>query len=298
MGFRLTTQEALGAGISRVTGEELAAAIVSLRDPASGIHAGRKSIKKLRAMMRLVEPRLARLARHENSALGEAGRSISGARDGQAVVEIVDVLLGQVTSKTAARSLAALRKRLLVIRQPEVCVTAPALQLLAEVAARVSEWPPLPDSFASIGEGLRETYRQGRKALAAVAAQPCNDTFHTLRKRVKDHWYQVRLLQGAWTAAEPREKELRELQECLGLEHDLTVLEETAPLTPTVQAVVASARREYRSQAVALAAVLYGEKSKVHTARVQELWQDWRRTRDVARKGPASAHVRRRRQVA
>lgn len=297
MAFRLTRAEALGEGFARVTREELDAAIVSLRDPEAGIHAGRKSIKKLRAMMRLVEPRLGRLARYENSALGEAGRSISGARDGQAVIEIVDVLLGRANSKAVMRSLAALRKRL-VVQHPPACLTAPALQLLAEVAARVSEWPPLPDSFASIGEGLRETYRQGRKALAAVAAQPCNDTFHTLRKRVKDHWYQVRLLQGAWTAAEPREKELRELQECLGLEHDLTVLEETAALTPTVQAVVASARREYRSQAVALAAVLYGEKTKVHTARVQELWQDWHRHRDVARKGPASVHVRRRSRVA
>lgn len=297
MAFRLTRAEALGMGFARVTREGLDAAMVSLRDPETGIHDARKSIKKLRALMRLVEPRLGRLARYEISALGEAGRSISGARDGQAVVEIVDVLLGQAKSKSVVRSLAALRKRL-VVQHPPVTLTAPARQLLGEVAARVSEWPPLPDSFASLGPGLRETYRQGRKALAAVAADPCNETFHTLRKRVKDHWYQVRLLEGAWTAAEPREKELRELQECLGLEHDLTVLEETTVLTPTVLAEVAAVRREYRSQAVALAAVLFGEKAKVHIGRVQQLWQDWHRHRDVSRKGPASVHVRRRSRVA
>lgn len=307
MAFRLNRNETVGVGIPRVLHEELMSATASLREAAeapaaspvhdAGIHEARKSIKKLRAMMRLLEPRFGRLAREEHAVLGEAGRALSGARDAAAVVEILDVLAGETTSRTAQRSLAALRRRF-VARESEAIAVEPALKALAEVSARVSEWPALPDSFGGIGAGLRETYRRGRKALAAVAAEPTAETFHALRKRVKDHWYQVRLLEGAWTAAEPREKELRELQECLGHDHDLTVLESSATLVPTLQAVVARARREYRSQAVAMAAVLYAEKSRAHMERVQALWQEWRNVRHMPGKGPASAHARRRTQVA
>ena len=312
MAFRLTRSETVGAAIQRVLGEELTAARASLREAAdapaaspghdAGIHEARKSIKKLRAMMRLLEPRFEQLARDERAVLGEAGRSLSGARDAAAVVEILDVLAGQTTSRTALRSLTALRRRI-VVRQAELIDVEPALKTLAEVSARLSEWPSLPDSFWGIGDGLQATYRRGRKALAAVAANPAAETFHALRKRVKEHWYQVRLLEGAWTEAEPREKELRELQECLGHEHDLTVLEQSATLVPTLQAVVARARREYRSQAVAIAAVLFAEKSRAHTERVQGHWQEWREHRPmsgrhVARKAPANAQTRHRRQVA
>ena len=312
MAFRLTKNETVGAGIPRVLREELTSAIASLREAAdapvaspvrdAGIHEARTSIQNLRAMMRLLEPRFARLAREEHAVLGEAGRSLSGARDGAAVVESLDVLAAATTSRTALRSLAVLRRRF-VVRQAESVDVEPALKVLAEVSARVSEWPPLPDSFSGIGAGLRETYRRGRKALAAVAADPTAETFHALRKRVKDHWYQVRLLEGAWTGAEPREKELRELQECLGHDHDLTVLESSAALVPTLQAVVARARRQYRSHAVAMAAVLYAEKSRAHSERVQGLWDEWRNVRHMAGrlmtgKGPSSAHARHRRQVA
>ena len=307
MAFRLTRSETVGAGIPRVLREELMSARASVRDAAAapaaspvrdaGIHEARKSIKKLRAMMRLLEPRFEQLAQDERTVLGEAGRSLSGARDAAAVVEMLDVLTAATTSRTALRSLAALRRRF-VGRQGEPVDVEPALKTLAEVSARVSDWPTLPDSFWGIGYGLRATYRRGRRALAAVAANPTVDTFHELRKRVKEHWYQVRLLEGAWSAAEPREKELRELQEYLGREHDLSVLEQSATLVPTLQEVVARARREYRSQAVAMAAVLYAEKSSVHVERVQKLWDEWRNARHMSGRGLASERARHRRQVA
>ncbi len=297
MGFRLNRQEPVGAGIARILNEELHVAMSSLREPETGIHEARKSIKKLRAVMRLLEPRLGCLARAENAILGEAGRALSAARDGEAVVEILDILATGQKSQAVLRSLAALRRRFGTGPTEPVDV-APVRRTLAEVGARVSEWPLLPESFGGLGDGLRETYRQGRRALAEVAESPTSETFHALRKRVKDHWYQVRLMEGVWAEAEPRELELRELQEYLGQDHDLTLLEERTNLVPTLQAVVAQARREYRAQAVAMAAVLYAEKSRDHVDRVHDLWSEWRDVRHAERKGPSSANGRRRRQVA
>ena len=52
------------------------------------------------------------------------------------------------------------------------------------------------------------------------------DPGHALRKRVKDLWYDVRLLEGPWLRAPRLGKQLNELETLLGDVHNLTMLRE------------------------------------------------------------------------
>ena len=48
--------------------------------------------------------------------------------------------------------------------------------------------------------------------------------FHNWRKRVKDHWYHVRLLEGLSSGAASRARALRHLEKCMGEDQNIVVL--------------------------------------------------------------------------
>lgn len=293
MAFRLTRHETLSAGIPRILHEELHSAVKSLRDGSDGIHEARKSVKKLRGVLRMLEPRMGHAAKAECAALGEASRSLATARDKTATLEIIDMLAARKLSRNEARSLSALRRKMLERPVAGTTELEPAIAALTQIRGRIEEWPAMPDNFAPVLEGLRKSYRNGRKAVAVAERAPEPDNFHTLRKRVKDQWYQVRLLEGLWTE-DSREPQLQELQECLGDDQNLSVLGNSTVLVPTLRGVVERTRAELRTRALELAHQLYEEKPKKHAARVLALWDSWRE----ARKGPASAEARRARRSA
>lgn len=87
--------------------------------------------------------------------------------------------------------------------------------------------------------GVRRILRRGKDALSQVLAEPgsaptaADDLFHALRKRVKDYYYAVSLLEpGRPKKIGALAKELDELADVLGDEHDLTVLADRAHEEP------------------------------------------------------------------
>ena len=80
---------------------------------------------------------------------------------------------------------------------------------------------------------MERTFRAGRAALENVRENPTADNFHDLRKRVKDHWYHIRLLEGLWTdVMQAHEKSLKDLETWLGDDHNLAVLRERISPSP------------------------------------------------------------------
>jgi len=53
---------------------------------------------------------------------------------------------------------------------------------------------------------------------------PDDTVFHNWRKRVKDHWYHVRLLEGLSAGAASRARALERLEKYLGDDHNLVLL--------------------------------------------------------------------------
>lgn len=281
MGYRLIQDEALSRGLRRIAREEIDSAVVYLNSRDAGkldfaIHEARKSIKKLRGLLRMVNPE----ARADIAALGDLARALSEFRDAAAAIETVDQLAVRCPQGPAALQLAELRAALTrkaretSVRSDARAACEHAIVGLRRFRRSIGTWCAA-DSFDAIATGLERSYRRGRRALRMALVEPTGEHLHDLRKRVKDRWYQSRILEGLWTDSNP-EPALRDLQEDLGDHNNLEVLR--ASITdefPALREVVDSARRELRDRSLVSAAELYGGKPSEFVAELASLWESW-----------------------
>jgi hypothetical protein len=249
--FALLPSERPATGLRRIALGQLDLAIELLAANPSGplsehaVHELRKSLKRLRALIRLLEGQLPEPARaQQQELLRRAGRRLAGARDAEVLVGTLDALVarhpGQLSHR---RGVARLRARLVAERQQ---AAAQALadartrrQELAElwaVRARVAEWSfSEGEGIESVQLGLAEIYRGGRRRqrLAARAKGDRARALHLWRKRVKDLRYAAEMLDRFDAAAGARRgsgplaslaRRADELGELLGEEHDLVLL--------------------------------------------------------------------------
>jgi CHAD domain-containing protein len=285
--YRLKLGEPVPQGIERIVREEIAAAVRQLsgqgaprRDEA--IHEGRKNVKKIRGVLRLMQPELGETYRQENVHFRDIGRQLSEFRDAGAIVETFDALRAKYRGEADGRALAAIRRGLMARkRQAEKQVKigevlAGLAAVLDQSAERVSAWPLSQDGFAAIAPGLEATFRRGRKAMARAGKHPRPENFHEWRKRVKEHWYHLRLLESVWTPGlRAHEQSLKELESHLGEDHNLVVLREKVAAEPDAGPLLRLIRKyhgELRAKAFALGERIYDEKPSHFTERIQRLW--------------------------
>lgn len=84
---------------------------------------------------------------------------------------------------------------------------ARAVQELGAVRLRVDDWKLTQGGWKAIDSGLLRSYQRGRKAFVRAQADRSLEDLHAWRKRVKDLWYQQRLLgasAGRRSAGMPR----------------------------------------------------------------------------------------------
>ena len=297
MAYRLEREESVISGIRRVIREEIESAENHLagkkkttRDEA--IHDARKSIKKVRATLRLVREQLGDSWTRENAHLRDVAARLSQFRDAFVIIQTFDDLKEKFASGAPARfqsvraSLA--KRRAESGREEDVgIVLSSAATSLRRASKRVKRWPLAGDGFEVLAPGLEKTYRDGRKALARARKKPNAETFHEFRKRVKDHWYHVRLMEGLWTdVMGAYEKSLKDLEDWLGNDHNLTVLQDTIAAEPAFYGkpkeidqifdLIARYQKELRAEAVPLAERIYEEKPRDFSRRMKHLWDAWR----------------------
>ena len=303
MAYRLVSDEPVGQGIHRIALEELEFAIAQLRIEDEtrrdeGIHEARKCIKKLRGIVRLLMPGLGDAGAKDNIALRDTGRALSRLRDAAALVETVETLSEQHPADSGMEQLAvvrsALRRRLEHTVRAEDCrtLTGGAVAALKTVKRRVSKWQLAPaGQFEMLAPGLEATYRRARKALKRARAEQTPENLHALRRRVKDSWYHVRLLDGAFREIPEHgerwlgERSLGELQELLGDDHNLTILKaalEAEPAAfggkkavPVVLKLIARVQADLQSRAFEAAARIYAEKPVAHVLKLSGAFEAW-----------------------
>ncbi len=292
MGYRLVRSESVPQGLKRIAREQLASAADELgkrgSQRAEGIHEARKSIKKVRAVLRLVRPELGNTYRKENVRLRRIGRTLSEFRDATAIIQILDTLKEKYPSELPQ----SIRRRLVsrraaAERQRNVAgVLQKMAATLRGAESRVESWPLEMDGFAGIAPGLEATYRAGREALERAQEQPRPENYHELRKRVKDHWYHVRLLEELWTdVMQGYEKSLKDLETWLGDDHNLVVLGETIQSAPdlygtpsdveALSGLIAKYQKELRDNSMSLGQRIYEEKPRLFIQRMKHLWDAW-----------------------
>jgi CHAD domain-containing protein len=115
------------------------------------VHDTRKALKRLRALLRLLEPELgARTRAREDNTLRQIGRSLSGARDAEVLLHTLDALIERHPRKLARRKdLRKFRRLLLMERQrmeqgtlSSSVARAHVLAELRAFRARLASWSP------------------------------------------------------------------------------------------------------------------------------------------------------------
>lgn len=292
--FRLKRKEEVGEGLVRVVRGRAAKAIETLReeadeDPAGAIHSARKDIKKIRSVLRLARRELGeKTYRAENERYRDAGRALSGSRDAAVKVETLTALEERFGHKLPSAS-AWNWKRVLERERREAAGDAAdsaaidaAVEALEAGREAAAEWS-LSGSWKLFGPGLETGYKQGRKAMARVAADPDPELAHEWRKRSKDLWYDLRLIRRAWPELlEPSVDRIHALADLLGDHHDLTVLGEDLASRPRIGskakmgALIEQRQTELLDEALDLGTRLYAEKPKAFGKRIHAYWAAWR----------------------
>ena len=294
MPYHLRPGERVPAGVKRIAREEIESAVRHLSgkgeaDRDEAIHEARKNVKKVRGVLRLMRPELGEIYGRENPFFRDVGLRLSQFRDGGAMIEAFDGLREKYRGELGRSRLASIRRGLMARKEQaekqgsieEVLHGTAAV--LRERAKRVAQWPLAADGFEAIAPGLEATFRRGQKALARARKHPLPENYHEWRKRAKDHWYQVRLLEGVWDGTMPAyERRLKDLETWLGEDHNLVVLQEKAMAEPGFYGrqpeialfvkLIGKYHKELRGNALALGERIYDEKPRQFTRRMRRMW--------------------------
>jgi len=296
--YRLRGQEPAAAGMRRIARGRAERAVERLReagedDLAEAVHGARKDLKKLRAVLRLVREELgADVFKRENRRYRDAGRMLSESRDAEVKLQTLRALRRRYGTRLPSALALTWEQLLEADRERAAAATAGgtatrvrrALEAIESGEREIAAWPLDGDSWDLVEEGLTRTYRDGRRDFARVLEVGSDAEVHELRKRVKDLWYQLRLLADAWPGPlEETVEELDALAELLGDHHDLSLLasdlaERGAILGDRgdVEALIASRQRELLAQALAIGARVYAEKPNAFRRRMRAYWRAWR----------------------
>lgn len=274
------------SAVRRIARERLSIAIAALE--ASGeahaprVHAARKEIKKLRALIRLVRPVFAEFD-SENAVLRDTARALSQLRDSDVMVETAATLdLPKPTQKAILRHLQGHRDKLLK-RKAANALCAEAAAALGEARARARHWTLTADGFRALAPGL--TRRLSRASVHLARAERDDaEALHDLRRDIKYHAHHLRLIEPLWPAIlSARRREAERLSELLGKRHDLDVLAlklegarfGSATLT-AAHGAIAGRRSDLDSLALPLAHRLLAEAPGAFAARWEPVWKLWR----------------------
>ncbi len=243
MGYKFKRGEPLSKGVQRVVREQIDKALAEIDNPEldrhEAVHQVRKRCKKIRAVLRIVRPRMEKTYKKENGFFRDAAGKLSDLRDAQAQLESFELLMdGQEEEKVERFQTVhqALLQHREALAQEEGALDARLAEFreaMCEARERIRTWPLKGRKFGVVEGGLRKTYRRGRKALEDACEERTSAAFHEWRKRVKYHWYHARLLKGAWPrVTKALRKELKQLSDYLGDDHDLAVLRERISSAP------------------------------------------------------------------
>jgi CHAD domain-containing protein len=300
MAYRFLADHTVEDNVHRMMSEQLEKAIHQLEDtfeqePGEAIHDARKRLKKCRSLLRLVRKSMPKETyKQEKNALRGVGRSLSAARDSEVYQETLDDLLDVYELTLDVESFSDLRESLARLNQTQLQKLRdrdnPLATYIDELKAskqRLNQLALDQTDWAAIAPNLHRLYRQGQERFAAAYAEGTDKAFHEWRKRVKDLWYDTRLLQGIWpTVMDAFAVETHQLSKLLGDGHDIAELRDFLENHP--EAVEVSevhikvllplmGHRQYklRQQAKDLGQKLYAENPDAFMQRLESYWYTW-----------------------
>ncbi|HTA93309.1 MAG TPA: CHAD domain-containing protein [Polyangiaceae bacterium] len=223
-----SANDTLNAAIVEQLDACLAQMAASGESSTERVHAARKGLKRVRALLAL-RRRQKHFAR-DRDALRSVARSLSRVRDAAAIAQTWST--GQELVAEPARSVIAE-----VLAQHRAQASPPdresrrlarAGQVLSIVRARLAltlEHEP-SEGPKQIERAARASYGRARRMLRRAIADPSTTSLHALRRAAKRHQYQLQFLEPLWQRPlEAQRKEVGRLTELLGAHRDLSTIE-------------------------------------------------------------------------
>lgn len=292
MSLRIDLKESVQSNTERMLQVFLDDCRTSLQneDPHKAIHESRKTMKKIRAFCRLMRGEIgSKTYRKSNTFYRDVARQLSDARDITAMLDTLQhhqedldtPLSGQafqdiknhLTSRKAAVSRIQINKDKLLENVQEDLKKAEAIH---------AKWKVKHDDFSAFAKGIQKTYAQCQDAMKEALKKKSTKSFHEWRKRCKYLRYEIDFLREIWP--EPMktlEKELHQLTDYLGDDHDLAVLKtyiKSMPLekNEAIAAMFAlfdQKRKELQAQAKPLGKRILCESPDQFVSRLGSYWK-------------------------
>jgi CHAD domain-containing protein len=293
MSYRFKWQESPSRGLNRIFHEEIESALELGRRPAKRpgetVHETRKHLKKLRAALRLTSDDAGKHRyEREDRCLSRTGKLLSDLRDAHVRLQTLTQL--KAGHDATHNPFPRLEELLSMERESFSAAFADwqkqVVPRLEAAEKRLAGWQLDDLTWKQVCGSVAKSYRRGRAALVEVVERPSPENFHKWRKKVKELWYQLRLLRPLnRVVLEKIANDANALGELLGLDHDLAFLLarfDPAETDPALQAeqralekLIRKQTRKLQRDATELGRRFYAEPPKAFAKRISIFIKDW-----------------------
>jgi CHAD domain-containing protein len=313
--FRLYPGEPLRTGLTRLGVEEIDQAISGFYDGEEAfreaVHECRKSIKRVRALLRLIRFEVGeKIYHYENDWMRDTARLITEVRDSAVAVsaledvrDIYGPLLAEGTFDETWEKLALRRDRIEERAMEDPNVVPRVVANLERARGRYATWPTDPDAksaygmrirddYRAIGPGLRATHGRGRREMVTAYKTSRPEHFHLWRKRVKYLKHQMEILTPMWPEVMiGMAITLDRIADLLGQDHDLAGLLQLLagrpdlcpnPIERSLMNALAQQRRsDLQTASRILGRRVYAESPAALDERFEAYWESMEMARSV-----------------
>lgn len=194
------------------------------------VHEGRKRMKKLRALLRLLRPALGEdNYKKHNVYLRDQGRKLAHLRDSKVKIDTLQILQEKHQDELKIAVFKAIQEQWqqeleekVKVAQENNTLEKVGKELQEEALKELNEDLPPGLLWVDVLKGQQKTCKRARKRMAIAYKDPGAESFHAWRKRVKYFWYQYRLMKQLWPQIlNPLAEEIKKLSDYLGDLHDI-----------------------------------------------------------------------------
>ncbi|MBL3655220.1 CHAD domain-containing protein [Fulvivirga sediminis] len=240
MRLKISDTENFTMGIKHLINEELTSSYEAIEKVTTEtrhetIHSLRKSFKRIRAILRLIREKIGKQEyKKQNTFYRDLGRQISDLRDSTSIIEVLDDLrikhkkeLETDAFELPLESLTYYRRQATKKQLDQEDKLSFIQSALYDKLIASEEWIPEIESFTDLSPSLRRVYKRGKEGLAKSIESKSPQDFHEWRKRAKYLRFEMEVLNRIWPKPmKAFAKELHDITDYLGTDHDLYLLTE------------------------------------------------------------------------
>jgi CHAD domain-containing protein len=239
----LRAGEPAGAGVTRVFDTLFQNAIERLEHAGSNregdIHAVRTTIKRVRAILRLIEPAIANASfRKENQRLKKTARLLAPMRDVAIGLHTLRGLAGAATRQQKRHDASIVHDHFAKnVSMPDgvtqKSVMRVTVQALEAHRRRLRKLRIISADCQAMRISLEKVYHSCRRRMKRAFSEGDDDSFHRWRIRLKNLYYELQFLEPIFSRRlRSMIARLKRLESMIGDDHDIAVLKASLQKTP------------------------------------------------------------------